>query len=826
MLFRSASSIASSWTPIAGYTGTLEGNNKTISGLTQPFFDNLQGTVQNLTLNSNINRTTDVECTAVFAQYLNGTITDCVSKGSVVFQPSTAVTNATRYVAGMVGSLQTGSMTRCTNQAFVSVPHNNQTNDMIIEVGGVVGRISSSTACSYLHNVHDPEVANSGRISVAVMNANANTTVRECRIGGVCAYVPSGAAAIDHFTNSGAVDYSGTSYGPLKIGGIVGYIRMAASNCVNSGSVTVNSGASVTFGGLYLGGVIAYHTTNGSVSSCSNSGDISNAGSTTSDDIDVGGLSGKTTRATSNSYNTGTVENSGASGADVCLGGISGNATNTYTNCYNTNTVRNTSTGTGSVLYIGGLIGYSNTCTYSSVCYNTGSVSNAATATSDEKGVRMGGLAGYAVDKNTLSSSSSNNCNYNNGAISETSSTTSVAVGGVCGYADNAETSFAYAQNRSAGTITVGGTHSNTLVGGILGSTSVSLTLSACNNAGAINFTNCTVSNVRAGGIIGQITDSATPSISGADSNNWTTNSGPIKFTTCSISGQLAAGGIFGTWENTNTATIQYCRNSGSITTNTQSTSSEDICTNYMGAYSYIGGIGTCTSSDGAGKTFTYCQNTGDIKIFTSSKTRIGGITAVCKIAPSYCDVDADITLGWNRPCGKDGGNKNEINAVGGIVGFFNNGATSVTFSNLYYYGTIDGTGVTYNNIRQHYCGLVNVNPNTNAVTSNWTNCKVGGTIKNGTNTGYENAGLFTGHNIANDPASNKPSIGTCTGCQILTGTNVYRAGNNTITSDNPESKWLIGNNGPYENVTVSGISCVSSISPNTPFSPAHPARN
>ncbi|MBO7379008.1 MAG: hypothetical protein J6U31_04565, partial [Bacteroidales bacterium] len=46
-----------SWTPVEDYKGTFDGNGKTISGLTQPLFGNLQGVVKNLTLDSDITET-------------------------------------------------------------------------------------------------------------------------------------------------------------------------------------------------------------------------------------------------------------------------------------------------------------------------------------------------------------------------------------------------------------------------------------------------------------------------------------------------------------------------------------------------------------------------------------------------------------------------------------------------------------------------------------------------------------------------------------------------------------------------------------------------
>lgn len=885
-----------SWTSIDGYTGTLDGNNKTISGLTQPFFDNLEGSVKDLTLNSAINLTADPESEGVgiFANALinSGSISGCTSKGSIVFQPATQVYNGTRYVGGIVSRAEnTATLTNCSNEATISVPDNSQNNEMILNIGGVVGTLNSSKSSSYL--------SNSGTISVGVINS-VETTLG-VRFGGVAGYVTSSAAAISYCANTGNINYSGACHGHLLIGGVGGYVRKAASYCENTADITSsgsmdntgnywytvggvigwmdtstnisncnnNSGKTISVSGttaknLYVGGVVAYYkskntisnSTNagslevtsgasinsilylagiagkvesaGIISSCSNSGAVSNAAATGSDDIDIAGVVANSNGNITSSFNTGTITNTGASGYDLCQAGVVGNTSGgkTMTSCYNTGNVVNS--GDGGVLAIGGICGWSTNGTYAQ-CYNTGAISNSGLSnhTADEStGVRVGGLVGNAKNNAALTGTSSV-YNYNNGPVSENSSSIRVAVGGVCAFIDSdgkAEytVNLDYCRNLSSGTVTASGSDKNSAyVGGVLGMTDYAVSIRSCANNGNINLTNLGVANLRVGGVMGGCGD-CIPDISGVDSDNQTTNSGNIKFTTCSVTGQVAAGGIFGTMENTSEYTVQYCKNSGSISTNTQSNDSEDISTARMGAFNYIGGIGTCTSSNGAGKTFTHCQNTGDIKVFVNSRTRIGGITAVCTIPPSYCDVDADLTWGM-----KDGLTDAQA-AIGGIAGvLFNNDQASLTFDNLYYYGNIDASNITHNSKRLYVSGLLAARPNQNNTETTWNNCKVGGTLKNKSTSGYEKAGLFTGSNIS---TANLPNYGVtvaCSDCQVLSGTQIIRNTTiTTITADNPDSKVVVGNNGAKTTGNISGISCVSSISPNVPFNPAHPARN
>lgn len=870
-----------SWTSLDGYTGTLDGKNKTISGLTQPFFDNLEGSVKNLTLNSSINLTADPESEGVgiFANALinSGSISGCTSKGSIIFQPATQVYNGTRYVGGVVSRAEnTATLTNCSNEATISVPDNSQNNEMILNIGGVVGTLNSSKSSSYL--------SNSGTIFVGVINS-VETTLG-VRFGGVAGYVTSSAAAISHCTNTGNINYSGACHGHLLIGGVGGYVRKAISYCENTADITSsgsmnntgnywytvggvigwmdtstnisncnnNSGKTISVSGttaknLYVGGIVAYYkskntisnSTNagslevtsgasinsilylagvagkvesaGVVNSCSNSGSVFNAAATGSDDIDIAGVVANSNGNITSSFNTGTITNTGASGYDLCQAGVVGNTSGgkTMTSCYNTGNVVNL--GAGGVLAIGGICGWSTNGTYAQ-CYNTGAISNSGLSNhtvDDSAGVRIAGLVGNAKNNSTLTGTSSV-YNYNNGPVSENSSSIRVAVGGVCAFVDSdgkAEytVNLDYCRNLSSGTVTASGSDKNSAyVGGVLGMTDYAVSIRSCTNNGNVNLTNLGVANLRVGGVMGGCGD-CIPDISGVDSDNQTINSGNIKFTTCSVTGQVAAGGIFGTMESAAEYTIQHCTNSGTIMTNTQSTSSEDICTANMGAYNYIAGIGTCTSSNGAGKTFTNCHNNGGhIKVYVASRTRVGGITAICTIPPGNCDVTADLTLGWTTARAVD-----NVNAVGGIAAVqYDDSNTTSSFSNLYFNGVIDATNITHNNKRQLISGLVAARPNKAGTASEWTNCKVGGQIKSYSNSGYDKAGLFTSTQQTN---ANRPTI-SCTDCQILNGTKLIRGGDTyTVSADNPSPNYMVGGSGTTTS-SMSGVSCVDSINP------------
>ncbi len=755
----SASTIASTWTPIDGYTGTLAGNGHTITGLTKPFFADLQGTVQNLTLNSTINCTDgSQESTAIFAQYLQGgSMTDCNAIGSVQYCPSTAVTKATRYVAGIVGSVSSGSMTRCTNYASISVPHNDKDNDMIMEVGGVVARLASSTACSYLHNVYDTSIGgtNSGKISVAIhqdYDDSGATDARQCRIGGVIAYVTTGATSISYCTNSGAVEYTGTSYGALKVGGIVGYARRGAGNCQNSGSVTITGAASVTRGQLFLGGLLGHYETNDALTNSNNTGAVSNAAPTTGDDINVGGLVGKCYRSISSCYNSGTVDNSGNSGVDVCIGGIAGNAYKTndviLTSCYNTNRVRNT--GSGGVLAVGGLVGWSGASTsYASTCYNSGAVSNTGQGTNTTAGVRMGGLVGCAAGSNNISGT-----HYNMGPVTEQSATASlhVAVGGVCGYVDNASTSLASVQNRAGGTVTLSlasKTITKACVGGVLGYAGAACSLSGASNAAAIDAkTTTTADMMYLGGVLGYTASANTLSN--------ISNSGALTINNLTCNTSLYSGGLVG-------------YNGGGTISGTASNGADgdmNITINSSGP-SYIGGLagystqaitgknygavvvaGSCSDSLAVGgvvghqeaANLSSCENHGDV---TNSASVTGSAAAelynikVGGVAGFICD-------GSLSSCANDGavsnsGGSNLMVYVGGVTGRSVSSSSTVTYTSCSNAGHVTNTGtgaLSDNNVEAYVGGLVGACLGQHTLTST--------SAQFSANTGNRNSGTVT----------------------------------------------------------------------------------
>ena len=553
-----------SWTPIDGYTGTLDGQGHIITGLTKPMFATLSGTVKNLTLNSSINQTEDDDTiedagTGIFAQTLtNGTLMDCVSKGSVNFSPSVAITNGhSRYVGGMVGWVPkggSGSMIRCTNYASISVPHNSKTNSMHLEVGGLIGHLDNTSGgtISNLQNLYSSgEGANSGKVSVSLI-VSTNTT-RNYRIGGVIGYVTSGATVISNCTNSGVVEYvgSGNCTCNLRVGGIVGHMRKGASGCQNSGNVSVAATASIQKGYLALGGLAGLwnvpSTDGGTLSGSSNTGTISNAGTVHKSDYSlhacVGGLIGRTTGAILTStkaaynYNNGQVQDSSNSD-NIDIGGICGytdgsQSASDFTFCQNLSggvvTVGSRSGSTQSTPYninISGILaladGESAAAATLTSAINSGAIN--VYGTSINGNLNVGGVLAQTNGLFPAISGSSTDLTTNNGAITFTNNnlaaTSVLHIGGVWGWRDNMNTgtvehcknTATITANADVGGLTTVKTNSNfSCVGGIIGGggddddtpATINMTVSNCSNTGTIYLS--FLGRLFMGGIIGSV---------------------------------------------------------------------------------------------------------------------------------------------------------------------------------------------------------------------------------------------------------------------------------------------------------------------------------
>lgn len=241
------------WTPIGSesnpYTGTFDGQNHTISGMTlenvssdyQGFVGYLgeNGKIQDLTLDANCSVTGGKNTGGLCGWNNAGTITACTNKGAV---------NGSGDLGGICGH-NLGTVDNCANTGTV---YNGDKNT----AGGICGYSKTAlTGCT-----------NSGAVTGSTY------------VGGIVGYTDDG--AIENCQNSGTVTGNGED-----VGGICGFSNQPITNCANTGNIA---------GGNVVGGVCGLMVSSKvTISNCYNTGTVTGTGT------DVGAVYGKNGRGQS-----------------------------------------------------------------------------------------------------------------------------------------------------------------------------------------------------------------------------------------------------------------------------------------------------------------------------------------------------------------------------------------------------------------------------------------------------------------------------------------------------------------------------------------------
>lgn len=486
------SKYAAEFIEAVNFEGTFNGNNKTISGLTTPLFANLYGSVNNLTLNSNITykgRTTNMpghnQVVGILAhiaynsKHADAKISNVTTQGSITVEMG----EFDKYfgVAGLVGGCNGITVENCENQAAVEVK-----SLTIVAAAGqkedaakITNRILAGGITAQTKNPAKVEdCKNTGSVKIG----DAVSTISLSIVGGVAAYT------------DGNVIYTG---------------------CSNTGNVTNSAAnAKLYFTGGVLGSIGIYKDYNGDSSaawkatftSCSNSGSVmDNANCATAVDHVVGGvvgyacINGVTIDGLTNS---GTVELS-APKSDICsTGGVIGHIRqyqqSTLQNCTNAETGTVTINTESASLYAGGIIAYKAVHTTETVtkyrlhitildCDNKGNIINNGTASTD---IRIGGIAGQlhfsatfgALNSNVVS----NGCSNSGSITSSSAQTESTRIGGIVGQAADMLVNVYDSKNTGSISVETTAILSELYVGGIGGILGTTPVLDGCSS-------NCTI---------------------------------------------------------------------------------------------------------------------------------------------------------------------------------------------------------------------------------------------------------------------------------------------------------------------------------------------
>ena len=213
------------WTPIGtsfgnSYTGTFDGNGKTITGLTVTgsdrytgLFGFIKGTVKNVVL-TEINITSGTFVGGVAGWSFGGNIENCSVSGSV----------SGSDVGGVVGYQQGGSITGCSSSATVKGTQ---------RAGGVAGTTNSGatlTACYATGDVTLESINSGGNFVGGVVGSNTSCTLKACYAWGSVTGSGSGTIYVggvtgtnDEGTLTACYHANGTVSGPAgTTGGVAG----------------------------------------------------------------------------------------------------------------------------------------------------------------------------------------------------------------------------------------------------------------------------------------------------------------------------------------------------------------------------------------------------------------------------------------------------------------------------------------------------------------------------------------------------------------------------------------------------------------------------
>lgn len=215
------------WTPIGkddnkAYTGTFDGNGKTITGLTVTrsnrytgLFGFIKGTVKNVVL-TEVNITSGTFVGGVAGWSFGGNIENCSVSGSVSGSSGSDV-------GGVVGYQQVGSITGCSSSATVKGTE---------RAGGVVG------------------VTNGGTTPLTACYATGNVTVENdgtnnSHAGGVVGYNGGGTLTACYATGS----VTGSGSGTIYVGGVTGSNNLGTLTACYHAKRNIN-GPNGTTGGV------------------------------------------------------------------------------------------------------------------------------------------------------------------------------------------------------------------------------------------------------------------------------------------------------------------------------------------------------------------------------------------------------------------------------------------------------------------------------------------------------------------------------------------------------------------------------------------------
>ena len=498
------------WT-VRNFSGTLDGNNKTINNFViekagkAALLATVSGNalVKDLTFDASCAISTSEAGEKISVAALatlvtgNASIENIVNHGSVTANGEAAGSVNGTDVGGLIGEFSsTGSVKSCKNYGAITFCASTKPSKWT-DVGGIFGKVFKEK------------------------DVNAGTIVG-CE-------------------NYGEIKFDGVSNNgqSINLGGIVGGGSGATfTSCKNSGKVTCNT-SEAGIGGTNIGGIIGLCNRDfcGLVKDCRNIGDLINTG-TTSGEIRIGGclaFGQDVAVAIEGFINEGKIANEFETSAANALGGIVGRiygkgSEEKISGCQNSGVVYSHSMASDKSGGVAGILGYFEASAAEGIgqstlfvdnCINTANITQYGLGTGNN---HVGGVVGNVKGANAAGSilNCSNSGNVQNGTTADTYTGKWVYTGGIVGQ-------FGIASGAIKGC-----TNSGDVINGV--------------------HSNQTSGNIRMGGIVGN-----------ADNTTFedNTNSGTVK--DVSLSYSIDFGGIIGRFNCNSTSTMKGCKNTGNI---------------------------------------------------------------------------------------------------------------------------------------------------------------------------------------------------------------------------------------------------------------------
>lgn len=335
------------WTPIYEYTGTFDGRNHTISGLTvknnyAAFFEVLYGEVKDLKL-TNVNMEGSDYAGGIAGVIDDGIISGCEVSGTVIGGDY-------GYTGGIAGAAAGGSISDSVSSVTVSG----------YESGGIAGRASGMDGMDIDTCTNNSTVTGNKCVGGIAGISENSSSIKGCtnngdvigssQIGGIVG-LNSSSEPIESCTNNGEI--KGTGY---SVGGIVG----DTTNDPGTRIIECKNRASVS-GKDEVGGICGSLTNESSIMGCWNDGD-----GTISGNSNVGGIAGYISSSEiMYCFNKMNVKASSENAGGIA-GGSAPYSKNSIEGCYNTADIE-------AINSSGGIIGHADPSDSFEACYSIGS---------------------------------------------------------------------------------------------------------------------------------------------------------------------------------------------------------------------------------------------------------------------------------------------------------------------------------------------------------------------------------------------------------------------------------------------------------------------